>query len=151
MNIVLCAPVDSFAVTQFDGFYASSFFSFGGKLFFTNDDGLYSYDEESTDEVVSAFFELPFSDHGYVGEKKIRSILIDGRVDGALFIESYVSDLNKEEYTTEDMSGESGTKVAGMSRQIGHYFGFRISNIDGSYFSIDKITLVTILMAERRM
>lgn len=150
MNIVLCMTLFSNAVTQFDGFFANSFASFDGNLYFSNEDGIYVYDEDSEEEVVDAFFELPMNDHGYVGRKKIRSILIDGKIEGELVVESYIDEDDKKEYSTGDISTKYGAKIAADSDQIGRYFKFRISNVDGAYFSIDKIKLTTILMPERR-
>ena len=138
------------ASSQFFGFLANSAGTFNGKLYFASDAGIHVFDETSDEEEVAAYFVLPVSDYQYIGQKTPRSILFSGRFDGT--IKASVTDENgiTKDYLSQNMSGASGCKIALDSDQRSRYFKIKVSNVEGSYFSIDAIDLVHIPGPEPR-
>ena len=150
MNLLMSLNFKNMAPTQLSDLAVNSLSVFNGELFVASADGLYRFASDSDEEVVEAFFELPLSLLGYNGQKSPRSLLIAGRILGALKVLITDESGTTVTYTTATMDTYEGTKVALQSNQRGRYFNVRVENIDGAYFSIDQIDMVFIPGPESR-
>lgn len=154
MNLLMSLNFKNMAATQLGDLNANSAGVFGGNLIVASTDGLHTFDgqygEDEDVEVVSAYFELPYSLLGYDGQKSPRSLVISGRILGALAIDVTDEAGNTVTYTTPSLDTYSGTKVALRSDQRGRYFIVKVKNVNGSYFSIDQMDMVFIPGPERR-
>lgn len=150
MNLTMSMNFKNRAPSQFGGLLPNSLGVFEGSLFFASTDGLYVLDENSEEEVVDAYFELPFTTLGYNGQKSPRSLIVSGKIDGVLAFE--ITDERGEtvEYKTGDIESYSGTKIALNTNQRSRYFRLRVKNVDGADFSIGEMDVVFIPGPEAR-
>ena len=138
------------APSQFESFLANSASIFKDKLYFASDNGVHVFDPESDEEVVPAVFTLPLSDLGYLGQKTPRSLIIGGRISGAMRISVTDESGVTKHYLTPELQDADGCKVALDSDQRSRYLKISISNINGADFSIDFIDLIYIPGPEPR-
>ena len=91
----LLLNLHNFAVSQFFNHPASSATYFEGKMLFGTSAGLfesggdndgYSDEEGLVPVPISAYVKLPVSEYDYPGYKSLRSVVILGRLDGAISI-----------------------------------------------------------------
>lgn len=154
MNLLMSLNFKNMAATQLGGIYANSLGVFGGELFAASASGLHKFVSPSSEgediETVSAYFELPYSLLGYNGNKSPRSLVISGRILGAIQAEITDEGGDTVTYTTPALDTYSGAKIALRSDQRGRYFIVKIKNVNGSYFSIDQIDMVFIPGPESR-
>lgn len=154
----------NFAPAQFFNHSANSVTFFNGKLLFATSEGIFEsggdndgYTEETIEDVVTqvpipiaAHAVLPTADFGYQGQKSPRSMLLGGRFDGQMQVSITDEKGVTQDYLTEDMGNEDGTKVALRSDQRSRYLKVKISNVDGADFSVDSADLIFIPGPERR-
>lgn len=148
----------NFASAQFFNHSANSVTLFNGKLLFATNEGVFEssgdndgYEADGTTPIpINAYAVLPIADFGYQGQKSPRSMLLGGRFDGQMQV--YITDEKgvTQDYLTEDMDNEDGTKVALRSDQRSRYLKVKIANVDGADFSIDSADLIFIPGPERR-
>ena len=154
MNLLMSLNFKNMAPTQLGDIYANSLGVFNGELFVASASGLHKFVSPSSEdddlEVVSAYFELPYSLLGYNGNKSPRSLLISGRILGAIQVDVTDEEGDTVTYTTPVLDTYSGAKIALQSNQRGRYFIVKVKNLDGSYFSIDQIDMVFIPGPESR-
>lgn len=150
MNLIMSLNLKNMASTQLSSLAVNSVGVFNGELFVSSADGIHRFVGGSNEEVVNAFFELPLSLLGYNGKKTPRSLLISGRILGALKVSITDESGVTVVYLTETLDTFEGTKVALQSNQRGRYFNVKIENVDGAYFSIDQIDMVFIPGPEPR-
>ena len=154
MNLLMSLNFKNMAATQLGDVYANSLGVFNGELFAASASGLHKFvspfSTEDDIEVVTAHFELPYSLLGYNGNKSPRSLLIAGRIFGAIQVDITDEEGDTISYTTPVLDTYSGAKIALQSNQRGRYFIVKVKNLDGSYFSIDQIDMVFIPGPESR-
>lgn len=156
----LLLNIHNFAPAQFTGHSANSATFFNGKLLFAtsagifestgDNDGFIVEDEVSTPIPINAYAVLPVADFGYQGQKSPRSMLLGGRFDGQMQVSITDEKGVTQNYLTEDMDNEDGTKVALRSDQRSRYLKVKIANVDGADFSVDSADLIFIPGPERR-
>lgn len=148
----------NFAPAQFFNHSANSATFFNGKLLFATSAGIFEsggsndgYESDGTTPIpIDAYAVLPIADFGYQGQKSPRSMLLGGRFDGQMRVSITDEKGVVQDYLTEDMGNEDGTKVALRSGQRSRYFKVKIGNVDGADFSVDSADLVYIPGPERR-
>ena len=150
----------NFAGSQFFNHSANSATLFNGKLLFATSEGIfesggdndgYEVDGEvSTPIPIAAHAVLPIADFGYQGQKSPRSMLLGGRFDGQMQVSITDEKGVTQDYLTEDMDNEDGTKVALRSDQRSRYLKVKIANVNGADFSVDSADLIFIPGPERR-
>lgn len=156
MNVIMALNLKNMAATQLADLAVNSLGVFEDELIVASADGLHTFKEasefgeEEEMEAVSAFFELPRALLGHNRPKAPRSLLISGRVLGALGVDITDETGTTVSYTTAVLDTYEGTKVALQTNQAGRYFQVKIKSLDGAYFSIDRIDLVFIPRPERR-
>ena len=148
----------NFAASQFFNHQANSATLFNGKLLFATSEGVFesggSNDGYEADGItpipIDAYAVLPITDFGYQGQKSPRSMLLGGRFDGQMQVSITDEKGVTQDYLTEDMDNEDGTKVALRSDQRSRYLKVKIANVDGADFSVDSADLIFIPGPERR-
>jgi len=148
----------NFAPAQFFNHSANSATLFNGKLLFATSEGVFesagSNDGYEADGItpipIDAHAVLPIADFGYQGQKSPRSMLLGGRFEGQMEISITDEKGITQEYLTEGMDNEDGTKVALRSDQRSRYLKVKIANVDGVDFSVDSADLIFIPGPERR-
>lgn len=150
----------NFAPAQFFNHSANSATLFNGKLLFATSEGIFESGgdndgyvvegEVSTPIPIAAHAVLPIADFGYQGQKSPRSMLLGGRFDGQMQVSITDEKGVTQDYLTEDMDNEDGTKVALRSDQRSRYLKVKIANVDGADFSVDSSDLIFIPGPERR-
>lgn len=148
----------NFAPAQFFNHSANSATFFNGKLLFATSEGIFEsggsndgYEADGTTPIpIDAYAVLPIADFGYQGQKSPRSMLLGGRFDGQMQVSITDEKGVTQDYTTEDMDSEDGTKVALRSDQRSRYLKVKITNVDGADFSVDSADLIFIPGPERR-
>jgi len=148
----------NFAPAQFFNHPANSATFFNGKLLFATSDGLFEsggnndgYEADGVTPIpIAAHAVLPVADFGYQGQKSPRSMLLGGRFNGQMQVSITDEKGVTQDYLTEDMTSEDGTKVALRSDQRSRYLKVKIANVDGSDFSVDSADLIFIPGPERR-
>lgn len=158
MRHTLLLNTHNFAPSQFFNHVSNSATFFNGKLLFANEDGIFEsggdndgYEADGITPIpIDAHAVLPISDFGYRGQKSPRSMILGGRFDGQMQVSLTDEKGVTQDYLTEDMDNEDGTKIALRSDQRSRYFAVKISNVDGSDFSVDSADLVFIPGPERR-
>ena len=138
----------NFASSQFLQHIANSSTLFNGKLLFTNNQGLFSADPEST-EKINAHIYLPRHDLGYVGYKTPRALIIGCKCDGVIRVDVTDEKGITKAYYSKILEGEDGCKIGLDSDQRSRYFIIKVSNVDGSYFSLSSIDMIFIPGPER--
>lgn len=150
MNLTMSMNFKNRASSQFGNMPANSMSVFDDQMFFANDDGLFVLDAASEEESVEAYFELPYSTLGYNGQKSPRSLVVAGKINGALAFELTDERGDVTTYTTKEIESYSGVKVALNSRQRSRHFMLKVKNIDGADFSIGEMDVVFIPGPEGR-
>jgi hypothetical protein len=148
----------NFAPAQFFNHSANSATLFNGKLLFATSEGIFesggSNDGYAADGItpipINAHAVLPVADFGYQGQKSPRSMLLGGRFEGQMQVSITDEKGVTQDYLTEDMDNEDGTKVALRSDQRSRYLKVKIANVDGADFSVDSADLIFIPGPERR-
>ena len=148
----------NFAPAQFLNHAANSAVVFNGKLLFATSAGIFEsagdndgYEADGTTPVpIDAYAVLPVADFGYQGQKSPRSMLLGGRFDGQMQVSITDEKGVTQNYLTEVMDNEDGTKVAMRSDQRSRYLKVKIANVDGADFSVDSADLIFIPGPERR-
>ena len=154
----------NFAPAQFFNHSANSATLFNGNLLFATSEGIFKsggdndgYTEELVEGVpthapvpIAAHAVLPIADFGYRGQKSPRSMLLGGRFDGQMQVSITDEKGVTQDYLTEGMGNEDGTKVALRSDQRSRYLKVKIANVDGADFSVDSADLIFIPGPERR-
>ena len=154
----LLTNTHNFASAQFFNHSANSATLFNGKLLFATGEGVFesggSNDGYETDGItpipIDAHAVLPIADFEYHGQKSPRSMLLGGRFDGQMQVSITDEKGVTQDYMTEDMDSEDGTKVALRSDQRSRYLKVKIANVDGADFSVDSADLIFIPGPERR-
>jgi len=132
------------ALSQYSNFNFHSVCYYNGVLLGANNGGIFSVDQEDDLGVsINSFFEIFGADFNSNYRKFIRSSTISGVFDRIRV--SIVAD--STECTAHDSLYDATVEQKSVSIDMnkddrGKYIGVKISNIDGSDFSIDGVSLV---------
>lgn len=142
------------AVTQFTNYPFTSATRFGGKLLCTGADGIYQVDTGDNDDGtdIDAVVELPLSDMGYEGQKRLRRVYLGGEFDGdTVSITTENGEGNSRDYTAKSSSSLERNIYANIGRGgKSRYWKTIIKNVDGGDFSLDAVTAIVVHLCRRR-
>ena len=140
------------ALTQYGSFPFTSFCVFNGRPIGAGPDGIFTLDgglkdtyTESTDERdVSAWFELPTTQLGSDKIKQGSRLYFGGEFNGSMTIkvETTGGNVTSNTYTVTPRNTNNlqhTIEVPLNSKQKSEYWGFTVSNVAGTDFSIDFI------------
>mgnify|MGYP006280751277 CR=1 FL=1 len=142
------------ALSQYMNWDFDSMTMFNGKAVGVGPGGVFELWQGDTDngEDIDARMDLPETDLGTSCNKRLRSLFLGCRADGALRV-TVIDDEEKEAvYTAYPLrSNRQGViKVsAGRNHNKGCYFTLRIENVDGSDFDLDFIDVMPIILNQR--
>lgn len=140
------------AVTQFCNYDFNSFCKIGDKYLGASEDGIFELTgSNDADTDIDAFFELVLSDFGISNMKKIRTVYVGGESNGELSLTLEDDEANSRSYSFNLASGslQSSAKVPINRDGLGRYWKVRIDNIGGTYFAIDSIELLPIVLGRK--
>lgn len=152
--LTLCINRRNTAVTQFTNYSFTSATVFGGSLLCTGSGGIYQADTGDNDDGVgiSATVELPLSDFGHEGQKRVRRIHLGGEFDGdKVTVITEDGEANRREYTASSKSGLERNIYADVGRDgKSRYWKIIVKNVNGGDFSLDSVTAVVVPLNRRR-
>ena len=140
----------SLAPTQLQGLAFNSMVVFNGRTLAASTAGI--YDMKACDADVDAFFETPLSDWGSTSQKRIRRVYISGEFSGSpMVVKTKNKEGNERSYTTTIPGATQDSIYADIGRDgKGRHWSLRIENTDGEDFSIDTISVIPVILSNRR-
>ena len=139
------------AVTQYHGFAFNSFCVFRDQPVLLDDDGIYKFGYEYTDDdgtEIDSFAEFCATDFGFDNHKHVRSTHISYMSTGDLQLEWWADGLTTraEDVVSETTSSNyRNVKIKGNRKVEGTYIQYKVSNIDGADFTINGIKAVLVV------
>lgn len=134
------------APSQYTNFDFNSMCELDGKILCAGPTGLFSHEGSTDDGVeISASITLPTSDHKIDARKSYRYAYIHGEFGGDMEISALCDSENEIgpfTFTADSLKGQQRIR-AQMGR--GLYFDYgavTISNVDGAFFSLDRVDVV---------
>lgn len=153
-RLTICVGLRKLAVSQFTEYNFNSMCKFGNLLLGANEDGIFTLDSADKDAGtdIAAHFVLGPTDFGAEHEKRVRSAYISGRLDGRLKVE--MSGDEGESVTQELVPSEGSLrlihhKISGGRDIRGKYLRLKVSNFQGSDFTISNINAVLIVLGQQ--
>jgi len=146
----LCMNVNNFTVTQYSNFNFNSIVQFQGVSYAANESGIFSLGNDQTDNGIDipAFFEFWIGDSATLNLKRIRALHFGLEANGDMTVEVTDDDGTSKEYDitvlktdTVGVAGytQHGHRIFVERTHKGRYWKTKVSNVDGSDFSIDRI------------
>lgn len=150
----ICIELSGSRASQYEGYDFNSMCKFGEVYLGGGDSGIMVLDSGHLDATVpvESFFELPTSDFGHEGQKRLRSAYIGGETNGEIVLTLKDDDGNERAFlVAPNHSGnqQHTMKVALGRNGKGRYWMVRIDNVNGSDFSIDTISVLPIIMSRK--
>lgn len=137
------------AVTQYTNYDYDSCCTGEDQPLGANENGIFRLEEPDTDEVIDAHFILPTTDLGMQNQKRMRSFLVGGEAEDDLTLTVAPDDDTGQDVTVKmDKSGlsQTGGKGFGYRTQKGRFWSVKVSNQNGSDFSVDSISVMPIVL-----
>lgn len=151
--MTLAMNVEIYAASQYLSFPFNSMCEFGGVLIGASEDGIFQLEtgDLDYDASIDALVEFPKTDLGAGYLKHPRRIVLNGRSFGNLLVTASADDGPEITRTIHVRNpGRYSSMFEYFSREErGMFFGLRLENVDGAYFSIDSIDLDIIPIAMR--
>lgn len=129
----------------FCNFNFNSFCRFNGKLYGATVDGLYQISGDTDDGApISCHVDTPVSDWGTDRVKRVRYLLVSAEADGSLQLS--VLDRLDNSIGTQNVDASGIQENPAIFRTTfgkksnGRFFKFRISNVAGSFISINAMS-----------
>ena len=159
--LTLCLNVNNMAVTQYSNFNFNSIVQFGGVTYAAGEGGIFSLDDAQTDNGVDipAFFEFWIGDSGTLNAKRIRALHFGMEANGDMTVEVTDDDGTSIEYPITILKTETvgvagytqhGHRVFIQRTHKGRYWKLKMSNIDSSDFSIDRIDVTWTVLGSKQ-
>jgi hypothetical protein len=151
-KLTLCISLDKVAPSQYANFNFSGMCRFGDRIIGGNDNGVYQLLTGNTDgnssTLIDSHFRTGPTGFGVEHEKRLRKLYLSMRSSGRLEIS--VSADGKEDVTRDLTPHDNSLKiihqeVAGGRDIKGKYLDLKVSNIQGSDFTISEIRAVMII------
>ena len=150
----------SLAPTQFQGLAFNSMVMFNGRALAASAEGVHAMgecdvdlDEDGVVDVeVDAFIETPLSDWGATNQKRIRRVYISGEfASSPMIVKTKNKEGNERSYTTTTPGADEDSVYANIGRDgKGRHWSLRIENTNGADFSIDAISVIPVILNNRR-
>jgi len=151
------------ALTQYGGFNFNSFCVWNGRPIGAGPDGIFVLDGDGGKDIhtttsdernVSAWFELPVTQLGNDHIKRGRRLYLGGEFSGSMTVAVRTNDASEQTITYAATPRNTSNlqhvlEIPLNHRQRSEYWGFTVSNVNGSDFSIDFIDGVFIQVNRR--
>lgn len=151
-KFALAINLSNFAVTQYCNYNFNSFAKIGNNYIGASEDGLFTLGgDKDAGANIDAFFELITSDFGAANAKRIRSIHVGFQAKDNLLLTVKDHENNSREYilsyTHYDRQGSG--KIAVGRDGISRYWSLRVANTNGTYFAVDSIELIMVILGKK--
>lgn len=154
MSTTLALHLPILGVTQYTGYSFKGMCNFAGVALGITRDGLYKLDVGDTDNgtPITAGFALPKHDLGTPARKRIRSLRLNGSFAGDMAV-SVTSDQRKTEVYAIEVAADNENIPTGLhvkcrrKETSANVFTFLFENKSGSYFCVDNIHALVILLS----
>jgi hypothetical protein len=136
-------------VTEFDAFDYLGLTSFNGELVMCSADGIFEYGGSADAGAdIDAWFEVALTDMGILNQKRLRAILCSGVFSGEMLVSVSFDDETFVDYLVDASTSlnHSTWKEIINRAQRGTHVKIKMSNIDGSDFSIDAVDAVVVVL-----
>lgn len=142
--------------TTYNNFPFTGFATVGGIDFAVSEDGLYRLDGEDDDGApIRARMRTGLTDYGNATLKHTPNVYVTLRTDGALLLKAITTDKGRKKENwyrltprqTPEPTENRFSIAKGLS---GVYWGFEITNVDGSDFELDTIRAWPFLVQRRK-
>jgi len=153
-NLALRLNFEGKAPTQYENYSFESMAFLGDRPIGIDENGIYELFAGDSDngENIEAYFNLPQSNLRSSYNKRLRSIYLGCRADGDLLVTIRDDDENEHTYQMHPTKvGKQHTSKLPCGRNFhkGCYYSVRIGNVNGSYFDIDYMQIVPIMLARQ--
>ncbi len=153
-NLGLCVELSKIRPTQISEWNFNSFMHFNGQCVCSSEDGIYTLGGNTNSyEKIRSHLEYALTDFGKQHLKRVRKVYVSGEFEGDMVV-SNTGDEGTERVNTETPITQNNRQEVveiPCARDIkATHWSLKISNKDGSDFSIDKVEALTIDMSRRR-
>ena len=156
--LTLCLNVNNMAVTQYSWFNFNSIVQFNGIPMASGENGIFTLADAQTDNGadIPAFFEFWIGDSGTLNVKRIRALHFGLEANGDMTVEVTDDDGASIEYPITilktDVVGvagyvQHGHRVFVERTHKGRYWKLKMSNVDSSDFSVDRVDVTWNVLA----
>ena len=150
----VCMELTGARVSQYAGYDFNSFAKFnnqylgaGNNGIFVLDSGDYDYQAGSQTNIDS-FFETVLSDMGAGSEQRVRFVTVEAEFDGPLSIQMTCNETeshSKAVGRSRETSISGAYRVTGRRDIKGRFWSFRVDNVGGSDYSIDRLIITPVV------
>jgi len=106
-------------------------------------------DDAGTD--ISAYFITGSSILNWMGKKKNRFIYLGVETDGVIIVTPIIDGANGTPITfTPNSTEKQFMKMSVPNNNMGYYWGYKVENVSGCWFSLDEVTVLPTYLSKRR-
>jgi len=148
-KLVLATELTLIASSQYLNYNFSSMVKFGNRYYGGNSDGLFELEtgDLDNDSNIEAYFKLITTDFGVSNLKRMRSIFVRGVSDGKLLFTVEDDEENERTYPLDNVKATAtGQKVPIGRDGKGVYWSVKVSNYEGSNFSINSMDALMLFL-----
>jgi len=145
----ICLNTEINAISTYTGFSFDSMCVFNDEVLGAGASGIFIHSGDTDNiEPVVAYFDLFDTDLGTTKQKRLRRIFVDGNLMGTLQVTSKFDTVTGTVYTLEcpPTLTSMQVKIPADYDDYGQLIGLRVSNVNGSDFSIDNITATVVAL-----
>ena len=152
--LTVVVTLRNLAVRQYRNFHFNSMAVFNGKYLALGPNGAFELETGHTDAgaKIDAFLEPVLSDWGIGNEKRVRFMYVSARSDGKLKL-TQIPDNGaalEEEFSPAREDRQSyAPPIPGSRDGRGALWTFRLCNVDGSYFELNKIEVLPTVLGKK--
>lgn len=130
----------------------NSMFRFNGKVYGCNADGLLEHTGTDNNNVaIAAYARTFYSKLGHEGNSRVKFIYCGIESNGNFKITPTVDDVEKTAVTiVPDVNTRHYVRTSGRRDEVGAYWSYEISNVSGSWFSLDSINVLPVHLGKGR-
>lgn len=149
INLSINANGEGFPATQFLDFCYLDVTSFNGKLIMCDANGLFEHSGSDDNGVaIDAWFEVATTDFDILNQKRLRAVIGSGLFTGNIVLGVSFDDGSYTDYpiVTNQVLDQTAWKRFVNREQVGAHVRVKVSNVDGSDFSVDTLTAIAVIL-----
>lgn len=141
------------ASTEYTNCNFQSMILFNGTVLGAGSDGIRKLNTGSLDVAtsISAYFKTGLSTLNWIGKKKNRFIYLGVETDGNIIITPIIDGANGTPITfTSTNNGKQFMKMSVPNNNMGYYWGYKVENVSGCWFSVDEVIVLPTYLSKRK-